>query len=138
MKFSEEEKKQLESEMVFTAGRSSGPGGQNVNKVNTRIELRFSVANSAVLNEAQKERILHKLKNRINVEDELILVSQVERSQLKNREIVCELFFRLTEKALTIPKKRIKTSPTLVSRHKRLESKKQNAQKKKLRKPPEL
>lgn len=138
MKFSEQEKKQLESEFIFSAGKSSGPGGQNVNKVSTRVELRFSISGSAVLNEIQKERIRQKLKNRISLEDELILISQVERSQLKNKNKAIELFFTLTEKALSIPKKRIKTSPTSASRLKRLDSKKINAKKKQLRKPPEI
>lgn len=137
MKFSDQERKQLENEFVFSAGKSSGPGGQNVNKVSTRVELRFSIAESSVLNEIQKERIRLKLKNRINLDDELILVSQVERSQIKNKQNVIELFFTLTEKALTIPKKRIKTSPTSASRIKRLDSKKINALKKQMRKPPE-
>lgn len=128
----------LESELRFSAGRSSGPGGQNVNKVSTRVELRFSVSGSSVLSESQKDRIRLKLKNRINTEDELILISQVERSQLKNKEKVTELFFTLLEKALTIPKKRIKTSPTKSSKLKRLESKKINAEKKQRRKPPEI
>lgn len=136
-KFSEEQKKQFDSEFVFSATRSSGPGGQNVNKVSSRIELRFSVIHSQLLSEPQKQRIRLKLKNRINSEGELLLVSQTERSQLGNKEKVTELFFVLIEKALTLQKKRLKSTPTISSRLKRLESKKINAQKKQLRKPPE-
>lgn len=136
-KFSEEQKKQFDSEFVFSATRSSGPGGQNVNKVSSRIELRFSVIYSQLLSEQQKQRIRLKLKNRINSEGELLLVSQTERSQLGNKEKVTELFFALVEKALTLQKKRLKSTPTISSRLKRLESKKINAQKKQLRKSPE-
>ena len=135
-KFSEEQKKQFDNEFVFSATRSSGAGGQNVNKVSSRIELRFSVDNSQLLSEQEKQRIRSKLKNRINLEGELLLVSQTERSQLGNREKVTELFFALVEKALTLQKKRLKSNPTISSRLKRLESKKMNAQKKQLRKPP--
>lgn len=136
-KFSEEQKKQLESEFVFSATRSSGPGGQNVNKVSSRIELRFSVIHSQLLSGQEKQRIQLKLKNRMNSEGELLLVSQTERSQLGNKEKVTELFFTKVEKALTIQKKRLKSTPTHSSRLKRLESKKINACKKQLRKPPE-
>ena len=138
MKFSEEEKKQLIAELMFSASRSSGPGGQNVNKVSTKVELRFPIQNSSILSDTQKYRLRLKLKNRINSEDELILVSQTERSQTGNKENVIGLFFALTEKALTVQKKRIKSAPTPVSRLKRLESKKLTAQKKKLRKPPDV
>jgi ribosome-associated protein len=137
MKLTEEEKKQLETEIVFSATRSSGPGGQNVNKVSTRIELRFSVINSTVFSDDEKARISLKLKNRINSEGELIITSQTGRSQLDNKEKALEKFFELVEKALTIRKKRIKTSPSITSRLKRLESKKITALKKQLRKPPE-
>ncbi len=138
MKLSEERKSQLTSELLFSASRSSGPGGQNVNKVNTRVELRFSISKSEVLTFAEKERSFIKLKNRINSEGELILNSQSERSQLANKESVKELFFLLIEKALTVPRKRKKTAPTAASRIKRLESKKITALKKHLRKPPEI
>ena len=138
MQLSEEQKNQLISELKFSASRSSGPGGQNVNKVNTRVELHFFISDSEVLTIEEKERLFAKLKNRINAEGELILTSQSERSQLANKEKVTELFFTLIEKALTVPKKRKKTTPTAASRIKRLESKKNVALKKQLRKPPEI
>lgn len=137
MRITEDLKKQLESEIVFSATRSSGPGGQNVNKVNTQVELRFSVKNSNLFEEKEKERIFIKLKNKINSEGELILTSQTGRTQLDNKEKVTEKFYDLIEKALTIPKKRKKTSPTLASRKRRLDSKKIQALKKKYRKPPD-
>ncbi len=138
MKLPEGQKQQLLSECNFTATKSSGPGGQNVNKVSSRIELRFSVHDSKFLDETEKERIRSKLKNRLNSGDELILVSQSERSQLRNKQKAIEMFYRLLEKALTVSKKRIQTSPTLTSQEKRLETKKRTAQKKQMRKPPEM
>jgi ribosome-associated protein len=137
MNLTEAHKKQLENEIVFSATRSSGPGGQNVNKVNTRVELRFSVLNSNVFSEEEKVRISMKLKNRINSEGELILTAQTGRTQFDNREKALEKFYGLIEKALTIQKKRLKSEPTLASRLKRLESKKNLAIKKQMRKPPE-
>ncbi|MCF6357600.1 MAG: aminoacyl-tRNA hydrolase, partial [Draconibacterium sp.] len=77
-----------------------------------------------------------KLKNRINAEGELVITAESERSQLRNRQIVTAKFFELTEKALTPVKKRIKTSPTSVSRVKRLDNKKKMSLKKQMRKPP--
>jgi len=131
---SEERKKKLETEIVFSASRSSGPGGQNVNKVNTRVELRFSIIASAFLTDAEKQRINIKLKNRIDSEGELILVAQSERSQWRNRGQVTAKFFELIETALAPVKRRIKTSPTSASRVKRLENKKKTSLKKQLRK----
>lgn len=138
MLLSDSIKAQLLTEVQFSASRSGGPGGQNVNKVNTKIELRFSVLNSAVLDEMQKQLILSKLKNRINAEGELLVTSTTERSQWKNREQAVKKFFELIEKALTRPRKRKKTQPTVASRIKRLENKKKQGQKKDLRKPPGL
>ncbi len=138
MKLSEEHKIRLITEIKFSATRSSGPGGQNVNKVSSKVELRFSVDNSKELEPEEKERLLAKLKTRINSDGELILTAQTERSQLANKEKVMELFFTLIEKSLTIPKSRKKTAPTASSRLKRLESKKITGQKKQLRKPPEI
>jgi ribosome-associated protein len=137
MKLSEELKKQLETEIVLSAIRSSGPGGQNVNKVNTQVELRFSVKNSNLFSEDEKDHIFLKLKNRINSEGELILTSQSARNQLDNKEIVVEKFYESIEKALTVQKKRLKSNPTMASRVKRLETKRNQSQKKQLRKPPD-
>jgi ribosome-associated protein len=137
MKLSEELKKQLETEIVLSATRSSGPGGQNVNKVNTQVELRFSVKNSNLFSEDEKDHIFLKLKNRINSEGELILTSQSARTQLDNKENVVEKFYESIEKALTVQKKRLKSNPTMASRVKRLETKRNQSQKKQLRKPPD-
>ena len=136
MFISEERRNRLETEFVFSASRSSGPGGQNVNKVNTRVELRFWVIFSEFLTPREKQKIQIKLKNRINSEGELILVEQSERSQWRNREKVTAKFFELIETALTPTKRRIKTSPTKVSRVKRLDNKKKMSLKKQLRKSP--
>jgi ribosome-associated protein len=130
-------KEQLLAEVQFSASRSGGPGGQNVNKVNTKIELRFSVHESEVFDEEQKQLILLKLKNRINNQGELLVTSTAERSQWKNKEKATQKFFELIEKALTKPLKRKKTKPTAASRLKRIENKKKLGQKKQLRKPPE-
>lgn len=138
MKISEERRNQLINEIKFTASRSSGPGGQNVNKVNTRVELHFHLENSTILSSAEKRAIQFKLANRINTEGEFFMASSVERSQWRNKERVIERFFNLLEQALTPQKKRIKTKPTQASRLKRLEGKKQLAQKKQMRKRPDL
>ncbi|WP_372947724.1 alternative ribosome rescue aminoacyl-tRNA hydrolase ArfB [Mariniphaga sp.] len=137
MVLSDSIKEQLLAEVQFSASRSGGPGGQNVNKVNTKIELRFPVQESAVLDELQKQLILLKLKNRINNENELLVTSSVERTQWKNKEKATRKFFELVEKSLTKPRKRKKTQPTAASKLKRIENKKKLGQKKQLRKPPE-
>jgi len=115
--------KDFSPEFVFQATRSSGPGGQNVNKVSSKVELRFNIWSSALLEEQEKAIIAEKLTNKINKEGELVLVAQTDRSQLKNKEKVIEKFYHLLEKALLPPKKRYKTSPTKASVEKRLESK---------------
>lgn len=130
-------KEKLLSEIQISASRSGGPGGQNVNKVSTKIELRFPVKSSETFQEKEKQAILAKLKNRINLEGELIVTSSTERSQWRNRENAIRKFFELLEKALSKPKKRKKTQPTTASKIKRIENKKKLAHKKQLRKPPE-
>ena len=138
MILSDSKKEKLLTEVQVSASRSSGPGGQNVNKVNTKIELRFPVSKSEILNETEKRLILSKLNSRINLQGELLITASSERSQWQNREQATRKFFELIEKALTRPRKRKKTQPTAASRLKRLESKKKRGQKKQLRKPPDL
>ncbi len=130
-------KDKLLAEVIFSASRSSGPGGQNVNKVNTKIELRFPVTESTVFDGEQKQLILDKLKNRINSRDELLITANSERTQWRNKLKATHIFFELLEKALTKPIKRKRTRPTGASRIKRLENKKIMGMQKRLRKPPE-
>jgi len=123
----------FEPELIFSASRSSGPGGQNVNKVSTKMELRFHVMNSLLLSQEEKDLILEKLAKRINQEGELRLVSQSERTQLKNKERVIEKFYDLLSKALLPRKKRKPTKPTAAAKEKRLEEKRLKAEKKRRR-----
>ena len=123
----------FDSELVYTAVRSSGPGGQNVNKVNTKVELRFNILSSALLTGEEKELLFRKLKNKINKEGELVLSSQASRTNLSNKEAVTEKFFIIVAAALTLPKKRRPTRPTLASKERRLTSKRKQANIKKLR-----
>lgn len=125
--------KDFYNEMIFSASRSSGAGGQHVNKVSSRIELRFSVVQSKLLSDEEKMLVQKKLSNRINAEGELIITAQDHRSQVKNKALAIDKFFRLLAMALKQPKKRVATKPTRASRVKRLESKRMQAQKKKLR-----
>ena len=117
-------------ELEFKAIRSSGPGGQNVNKVNTQVELRFNVKSSNLLSEMEKALILKKLTKRISKEGIIILVSQTRRSQIQNKEESVKKFYDLIEKALKPVKKRVSTSPSYSSVLKRLERKKQKSEKK--------
>ncbi len=113
-----------QGEIIFSTSRSSGPGGQNVNKVNTKVELRFNVAGSSNLSDKEKEKILTVLKKRISAEGDLIVISQSERTQLMNRKKAEEKFFKMLAEALTEKKKRKATSATTASKIKRLEKKK--------------
>jgi ribosome-associated protein len=121
-------------EFKFAASRSSGPGGQNVNKVSTKVELRFNVPASLSLTSYEKERILLKLKNRITSDGDLIVVSQSERTQLENRKRAEEKFFILLASALTEKPKRKKTKATLASKVRRIEKKRKRSEIKNLRK----
>ena len=124
----------FENEFTITASRSSGPGGQNVNKVSTKIELRFNVAASILFSEEEKAIISEKLSARINNEGELIIVSQSERSQLQNKESAIEKFYTMVETALKPVRKRKPTKPSYASKMLRLEHKKLLSRKKANRK----
>lgn len=126
----------FEQEWMITTSRSSGPGGQYVNKVSTKVELRFNIPGSDLLDDAQKNLIIKKLKNKITQTGDLIIISQSTRSQLKNRENAIEKFLTTLENALKPQKKRKPTKPTRASQEKRLEKKKKKSEMKDLRKPP--
>jgi ribosome-associated protein len=125
----------LSTEFIFQASRSSGPGGQNVNKVNSKVELRFNIQNSSVLTDNQKEMLLVKLSTKISSDGFLIVVSQRDRSQLVNKEDAIRKTYEIIEKALRPVKHRKSTRPTRSSIEKRLTGKrikaylKQNRQK---------
>lgn len=126
----------IEHEFIFSSSRSGGPGGQNVNKVSTKVELRFNLLYSQYLSEEEKELLFFKLKNKINRENEILLVSQSERTQLMNKNAVMQKFYELVSKALTQPLTRRSTRPTRTSKIKRLESKRIRGELKKQRKQP--
>ncbi len=125
----------LSAEFQFFTSRSSGPGGQNVNKVNSKVELRFDLQNSNLLTEDQKNILLIKLASKITSEGILSVISQRDRSQLSNKEDAIEKLYLLITKALTPVKPRKNTRPTKGSVERRLATKrikaeiKQNRQK---------
>jgi len=110
--------------------RASGPGGQNVNKVASRVEVWFSIEKSELLSPDQKELMLEKLAPRLNKEGFLHLASQEDRSQLANKELVVKKLYQTLEQALQRPKARKKTRPSRASVQKRIEAKKKIGQKK--------
>lgn len=124
----------LDHELKFSFSRSSGPGGQHVNKVNTKVELRFSIDQSQKLNEEQKQIIRTKLSSKINQEGELILVVQEKRSQIQNKALAIEKFYTMINIALTPRKKRLISRATRASKEKRLTLKKEQSEKKSRRK----
>lgn len=132
------DKKGLIQEIKLKAVRSSGPGGQHVNKVSTKVELTFDVENSTALSLLEKGRIYNKLASRLTKDNVLILQSDESRSQHKNKEIITKRFLDIIAFALKVPKKRRKTKPSRSSIEKRLKSKKKDALKKVRRRRPGL
>ena len=124
----------IEKEFVFRTSRSSGAGGQNVNKVETKVELHFDVWNTFFLNEEQRKIIFEKLKNKINKDGILILSTETERTQFANKKLVVKKIFHLLEKSLKKERKRFPSKPTRASKERRLKKKKIHSERKKLRK----
>lgn len=132
------DKAQIIQELKFKAVRSSGAGGQHVNKVSTKIELSFDLIHSNALTDIEKERISTKLGSRLTKENKLILQCDESRSQHKNKALAIKRFIALLENALKVPKKRKKTKPSKSAIEKRLKSKKKSALKKINRSKPNL
>lgn len=120
-------------ELQFDYARSSGPGGQHVNKTETAVLVRFDVAASQYLTDIQKQAIFERLSNKVTKEGHLILRSEESRDRLRNKDEAIKRFLELLEKAFFVPKARKKTAPTRSSQRKRLLSKKVHGQKKQLR-----
>lgn len=121
---------QISRELNFKAVRSSGAGGQHVNKTASKVELHFQLEASLGLSEEEKIRLLQKLGKRLTKDNELILQTEESRSQHRNKELVISKFFKLLKENLQRPKRRKKTKPSKTAKLKRLKAKKINAEKK--------
>jgi len=128
----------FDDELKYSFTRSSGPGGQHVNKVSTRVELRWNIPASIQLSEEEKLLVLERLSAYTNNEGECFLNAQESRSQSENKEIVREKFYKILSNAFKPVKKRIPTKPSKASKAKRIESKKKTGQKKEQRRKPDL
>lgn len=126
--------REFNKELVFFSKRSSGAGGQNVNKVNSKIELRFSIPDSNLLSNREKELLISRLAGKLTHKGELIIMADTERSQIRNKEQAIKRFYSFLEWGLKPVKKRISTKPTKASKRRRIDEKKKHSEKKKRRK----
>jgi len=126
-----------EAELDLRAAKAGGPGGQSVNTTDSKIELRWDVAATSALSEAQRARVVERLGSRMTSAGVLILTGSEHKSQHRNREAVLARFRTLVGEALEPPKQRRRTRPTRGSKERRLRAKKQRGEVKKLRKPPQ-
>lgn len=126
------------SELQFKAVRSSGAGGQNVNKVSSKVVLTFDLSHSQAFEEAEKELLITKLSNKLSNENLLVLNCDEDRSQLRNKEIVTKRFFDLITKSLIVPKKRKATKIPRSVIEKRIKAKRNLSEIKQNRRKPEV
>ena len=126
------------SEITYKAVRSSGPGGQNVNKVSSKVVLSFNLLTSDALDDEEKALAQKNLQNRLTNDDILILNCDEDRSQLKNKEIVTKRFIQILQNALVVPKLRKRTKVPKSVIRKRLKDKKNVGEIKKNRRKPDF
>tara|TARA_B110001450_G_scaffold238068_1_gene244810 strand:+ start:1491 stop:1895 length:405 start_codon:yes stop_codon:yes gene_type:complete len=131
-------KDSIYKELCFKAVRSSGAGGQHVNKVSSKVELYFDLSSSEAFTEKEKKLLLKNLSNRINKEGILKIYSSESRSQHTNKEKVTKRLFKIIEKGLIVPKKRKPIKTSRAQKIKRLDNKTKHSVKKLLRKKPNL
>ncbi|WP_395063547.1 alternative ribosome rescue aminoacyl-tRNA hydrolase ArfB [Flavobacterium sp.] len=132
------DKEKIITELSYKAVRSSGAGGQNVNKVSSKVVLTFDLLNSLALTDEEKERSQKKLKSKLTLDGILILNCDEDRSQVKNKTIITKRFIAIIEKSLIIPKPRKATKIPKAVIEKRLKDKSSTAEIKSNRKKPEL
>ncbi len=125
-----------ESELDYEFARSSGPGGQNVNKVETKVTLKFVVEDSAVLSDEEKRRVSEALASRITKDGVLRVTSQRHRTREANRHAAIGRFIELLDDALEVRAPRKKTKVSRAAKRRRIEGKKRRGQIKRMRKPP--
>jgi ribosome-associated protein len=123
-------------ELETSASRSSGPGGQHANKASTRVTLTFNIETTSIFSTAQQTRVLSKLRHRLTADGELKVSADSSRSQKMNLEEARSRMASILAKALLVPKSRVKTKPSRRAKARRLDSKKKQGDKKKMRKKP--
>ncbi len=131
-------KQVFDNELQFQFARSGGPGGQNVNKVNSKVILKFDIPNSQLLEDVEKEILLRKLENKIDSEGNLLIQTQEKRSQLQNKVLAVTRFYDILKTAFHKKKRRVATRPGKAAIEKRLKQKRAKAQKKENRRGGEF
>lgn len=120
-------------ELEITASRAGGPGGQHVNKTSSRITVRWNLVNTVALSFEQKQRALEKLAGQLTSEGDIIVHNSFSRSQLQNKQAALDNLANIIRKALTVPKRRMKTKVPRGTKEARLQSKSRHSNIKKLR-----